>query len=449
MKICLIIVDCLRPDHLGCHGYERPTSPNLDALARNSLVFENAYAQSNWTYPSIYSMITGRYPSVLDINWFDQKISSTFVNLPEMLAENGFRTGIFSNFKVLLNQDSFCHHFQDKQEAHIDEDSLALFQKWFQEHKDAFLIYHMADYVHEPFYAPKELVQKYLTSEKGGKYTQFSKTLDILVKKSTSGNLLRNTIGKINKRLARLTCAEIEYLKASYDAGIFIADRFVGRLKESLDSCHDEYLLIVCADHGQAFMEHKVFGHGLTLYNEVIQVPLIIYYPGCTERRIAEYVQLMDLFPTMLDYLQYEIPDGINGASFFPVFNGSQLGERVAFSEGYPHVCLQKSGYKLLTAYSKFWEQKFISERFSDSWTNSTLRNILNFTWKYRPSKLFDLQNDPQEIHNVRFSQRQIFSELFNDMQQIMYKIRNDRVKAHSIHIDEAIQDQLQKLGYL
>jgi len=449
MKICLLIIDCLRPDHLGCYGYDRNTSPYTDKIAQNGLVFTNTYAQANWTYPSVYSMVTGRYPSVLELSWFDQKINPAFPVLPEVLSSHGYQTAIFSPFSMLLNRDTFCSHFDEMQSVKVNSNALDNFTTWLGSHDDSFLMFHVGEYVHEPFQAEEELVDLFLDSSTRPDRAKKSRAVQVLTSKTTTGNDLRKIIGKINKNLTALSKNELAYLLACYDAGIRKVDGFIRDVHELLKGCGDDYLFMLLADHGQSFMEHGFFGHGNTVYDEVVKVPLVVDFPGCKGARVSENIQLMDIYPTIMEHLKLDMPTEVDGVSFAKALKGQQLSPRTAFSEGYPYVSLRSGDHKLISSYSKFWDRSEVSRLFSSGMTKSRFRDMLSLYQQFRPAKMFDLGEDPLETKNIRAQHSDLATKYSDHIGTILGSIQKNALPPTNIPIDESIQRQLEKLGYL
>jgi len=305
---------------LGCYGYGKDTSPNIDEMAANGACFGNAFAQSNWTYPSFYSMFSGRYPSVLRVSAFDQKIDSSVRLLPERLAKAGFATAIFSGFKVLLNQDAFSGHFNERACVCLD-DAPKTISDWFAVHDDAFLLFHEIEYIHEPFHACDELVDEFLPDSSIRSKALSNSAVRSLTTASDKGGDLRRAIGRVNKRLDRLSSTDIEYMLACYNAGIRRVDRDIAAIRSAVLDQPGENMLIVCSDHGQMFMEHGLFGHGLSVHDEVLRVPLVIEGTGIRQGMITECVQLLDIFPTIFEFAGLENADPCDGRSLMPALS--------------------------------------------------------------------------------------------------------------------------------
>lgn len=445
MNICILIVDCLRADHLGCYGYEKPTSPVIDSISRNSMVFEKASSQSNWTYPSLYSMMTGRYPSSLRISWWDQRVNETVPLMQDSLKKKGYSSGLITSFKGLLNPDCFCSHFDEALQLKIKDDLPGNMDKWVKSHDDSLALLHIGEYTHEPFHADREIVEKFLDNKKDVDRVAGSKTLYPLLSKSVASKNMRKAMAKINLKLSRLSAREVEYLLAAYDAGISCVDKVVGELHTVFRDSGKDYLFIVTADHGQAFMEHGVFGHGLTLYEEQTHVPLIMDLNGKYTGRVSTPVQLMDLYPTIMDIAGMGFEHIIDGDSLWPLFNGGALRERVCVSEGYPYISVRSDDSKLITKHSRLANFDDIYSPIANSWKRKLLSRMLH----YLPDKFYSLSDDPGERKNLISKKREEVSLLRNKLNEAARRFTLENLPATEVGIDEEIERQLKELGYL
>lgn len=448
MKICILLVDCLRADHLGCYGYNKNTSPHLDEIAQKSFLFARAISQCNWTFPSVYSMITARYPSTHKVSWWDQKINERFPTLPEILAKNGYHTGLFTPFKGLLNVKSFCQHFQERKEIKI-ADMPSSFSDWLNRSENSFLFLHTAEYVHEPFYADREYVRMFLADGGEAERAADSGIVEALTSRDTTFKNIRRLITRINTRRARLTGKQVEYLRAAYDAGIFYVDKFIGQIYRLIrENCRD-YIFIITSDHGQALMEHKIFGHGLSLYEELVHVPLIIDVNGRYTGRSSSPVQLIDLYPTIMDLLDIPGKSSLDGASLVSLFGGGRFPERPCISEGFPYISLTKNGYKMITKYTRLAGYKKSSDSFAKSlegsWKKKTLARVLH----YLPDQLFCLKKDPDEKKNLLWQEKIRYNSLKEELNQLYARINSEGMSPLEVGIDEEIAKQLEALGYI
>ena len=448
MNICILIVDCLRADHLGCYGYKKNTSPNMDRIAATNTKFENAYSQSNWTAPSFYSMIAGKYPTSVAITWLDQKINPYFKVLPEYLAEKGFLTGLFTPFKILLNQNAFSSHFNDVREVSLDSRPLDEFKKFLKKNKNSFLLFHTAEYVHEPYYADPGIVKKFVDSNL--QPPDGSELVDVLTSRKVAKTSISHINRKVNGHMKFPSKHEIEYLIGCYDAGIYHVDGFVGDVYDMLKQESDDYIFMLIADHGQAFMEHGYIGHGIGMHNEVIHVPLIVDYNGSTGKQtIPETVQLMDIFPTLTELLGFDTDLKLDGKSFAPALEGKALeNDRIAFSDGSPGLCYIKDDFKLISNYLKYMDYKKYL-KIVKSKHGIRFRDRMGRITKFRRDKLYHLQQDPGETKNIHYHQKQLSHDLRKELKQLIDMAFLEMHNPEDTFLDDDIKKQLKALGYL
>lgn len=445
MNIVIILIDALRADHLGCYRYPKKTSPHIDRIAEKGILFENAVSQSNWTLPSLYSLVTGRYPSTLQISWWDQKINDRFIVLPNLLSENGYHTGLYTPFKALLNPKSFCSHFSETRQIKTQDNIPVVMKDWVKQHDNSFLLFHIGEYIHEPYFADKKYVSMFLDDDLDAEKISGSKVIDSLTSRTSAFKNIRNLIMKINARMIRLSKAEIKYLMSAYDAGIFCVDEIVGRIYNVVREHSRDYLFIITADHGQAFMEHNFFGHGLSLYEELIHVPLIADFNGRHSLRIPDPVQLMDLCPTILDLLQLSSGSLFNGDSLMPLLNNHHFSNRGCISESYPYISLRKTDYKLITQHTRLANAAEIFNPVEKSWKKKLLTRFLH----HLPDKLFNIKEDAGERYNIWRREKTVYRALMTEINQIAKRFNTENLQPNEVGIDEEIKKQLIDLGYL
>ena len=296
----LISIDTLRADHLGCYGYARPTSPNLDRFAAGGAVFERAISESPWTMPSHASLLTGLAPSrhgmLDDLNRLADAIptlaeqvrsagieTAAFVNTP-YLAEN---TGLLRGFAFIRGFDIWDARKQRTLSGEAMNDAL---ESWLDEHGERpfFAFFHTYD-LHSD-YLPEARSREELVRPYSGRFDGRSETLDGIAR------------GRLHP-----TSADIDHIRDLYDAALRQIDDHLGALLAELERREllDTTLIIITADHGEEFFDHGSVSHGRTLYQEMLHVPLIVRGPGVTAGlRIAEPVQLVDVAPTLLAWFR-------------------------------------------------------------------------------------------------------------------------------------------------
>jgi arylsulfatase A-like enzyme len=301
-SILLIIIDTLRADHLGCYGYGRNTSPNIDELAAQSIFFKNAISTAPWTSPAIGSMFTAQYPHVLGYESEAVVLDERFLCLAEILRNQGYTThGIISHIYVshdLGFDQGFQSYDEENAQGHGHVSSPSVTDKaiaFLDEHKnDKFLLFlhyfdpHCDYILHEPY----------------NYYPEYQGPL-------MSGQPIED----LRLRANTMSADDVRYLNALYDSEIRFTDEHLGRLLEHLKEIgiYDDLLIVLVADHGEEFLERGDFwiGHTKAVYQELVHVPFIVKLPGKPEARVVEqYVSLVDLMPTMVSAAGLEVPEG-------------------------------------------------------------------------------------------------------------------------------------------
>ncbi len=317
--ILLYVVDTLRSDHLGCYGYQRDTSPNIDQFARENALYMNAYSSSSWTKPAAASIYTGLLSKNHKTMTKEDKLPDELVTLAELLRENGYHTiaisahgfigtpsyGLDQGFDELImlskERDPVTGPivFSDKVNERIfDFYSEYLNQK---ERKPFFLLVWTVD-PHAP-YTPCENVKNLFSINQYTPIDTYTYNIKFL-RELRTGNI-------------RPTPSQIEYIKTRYDQEIYFNDNSFGVLLDKMKEhgIYDESLIIFTSDHGEEFFEHGGFGHGQSLYNEVIRIPFIIKTTSIEPGEYQERIQLNDIYPTILDILGKAEPYKLDGKS--------------------------------------------------------------------------------------------------------------------------------------
>ncbi len=316
-NVVIVMIDALRADHLGSYGYERDTSPHIDALAAESVFFENAFAQSPWTKPSIPTLFTSLYPIQHGVYEGEAPGSSgflesdvlgeEFLTVAESFQSAGFRTmGFVQNVHLLASQ-GFAQGFDVYDQGNYDapEINRKFLARVDQAPGEPFFAYlHYLD-AHWPFRPKHPFADRYVESVESRHYN------GVFARDSWRG--LRD---RINEGTIQLADADISQLIAFHDGGIREMDHHVGELLEALRQRDllDETLLVLTSDHGEELMDHGKVGHGGTLFEEVIRIPLMVRRPrGAGPRRDATPARLLDVYPTVLAAAGNEAPPGLEG----------------------------------------------------------------------------------------------------------------------------------------
>jgi arylsulfatase A-like enzyme len=345
-NVVIIAVDTLRPDHLGCYGYGRRTSPNIDRLADRGVVFENTVSQCPWTLPSFGTVFTSLYPTQHGAGTLRNKMRTSFPTLAGLLSEAGYATGGIVSAPVLSSATGIARGFQhydlgDESMFRTADQVTVLALKWIDGHgeKPFLLFLHYWD-PHDPYAPPRPYDTLFDPGYRGELGNDVSLRSLAVGGPARVGFRLSDGHGGIDRR-------DREHVIALYDGEIAFADSMIGELLGGLEErgLREETNIILLSDHGEEFFEHGGVGHGHTLHNEVISVALIMAGPGvrAQNRRVAEQVRLADVTPTVLDLVGLESDPGFEGISLVPLIengvapaggDGMLFPSRVAYSEG-------------------------------------------------------------------------------------------------------------------
>jgi choline-sulfatase len=359
-NVVFVLADTVRADHVGCLGYKRNTTPRMDALAEEAVLFTQARSQGSrtpWSFPSMltglfHSEIAGEkksFPRIFDSNIFISEILRDAGYLTWAISsyiyftpDNGFAQG-FDGFDTELH--TLRAHIRKKPTSDLVTDrTLDRIDRWRKETNDPFFAFaHYAD-PHGPY-----------VKHKGFK-----------------------GFGKSRKE--------------RYDGEIQFVDHHVGRLLDGLKErgLDGDTVLIVAADHGEAILEkedHGVQGHGQNLYDEQIHVPLIIKVPGQKPRVVKEPVGIVDLVPTIVDLTGVPFDGHFSGVSLLPMIRGEEFSHPPVFSEKpYPRRRAQVAMVEW--PYKVYWR-------------------VAGKSWR-----LYDLSKDPGEKTDLRKAEPEVFKVL-------------------------------------
>jgi len=333
-NVLLISIDTLRADHLGCYGYDRETSPAIDALASQSVLFEKAYSTSYHTADSHMSIFTSLYPSVHGVRnskgKTGQVLSTAVSTLPEILQANGYATAGFHGGGNVSGFYGFARGF----DSYKRTDEVADATAWIQEATDRpyFLFVHTY-HVHDP-YTPQPPYDSLFAPDYEGPISADREAL-LGRTENESFNELRDVFWN---QIEPSNGEDIEHLKALYDGQIREIDGRIGELVSAALEADERTLVILMSDHGEEFQEHGRFLHD-QLYEELLRVPLILRLPSGRSGRVEARISLIDLAPTLLDLLGIDAPAQFQGSSLLPVMEGEEdrpliYGEKVVKSLG-------------------------------------------------------------------------------------------------------------------
>jgi arylsulfatase len=429
---------------MGVYGYSRPTSPKLDEYARQGVVFDRAYAQAASTFPSTAAVFTGRYPS--DTQMANERmfeLSQECKTLAEVLKDAGYRTGFFSAnplhaydcFGTLDRwspgfEQGFDEYFVGSEFYSNRLRAAALNERAIQwigqpQRRGPFLACIWYIDVHTPYEPPPE----------------FRELFPDPYEDEVDGNEEMRELWKTGKPISE---EGRQHLINLYDAEIAYTDSSIG---DMLDTLADKgvlanTLVMVTADHGEAFHEHGQWVHGFGLYEELIHIPLLIIPPQAQTRsklsRNDSLVGLIDLMPTMLDYAAVpseKRPDEIQGVNLRQLVEGTVTSiERhaIAAELGLP----LKPGVEPTAALSS---RAIITERFKliETWMPEEPATVLLFDLEQDPLEQHSLADDPDSSDQVEFLRAQL------------KLILGEEDKLAIPDLPEHVRDRLRAIGYL
>jgi arylsulfatase A-like enzyme len=314
-NIVLISVDTLRADHVGAYGYSRPVTPNIDALARRGVVFDDAIAQSSWTRAAHMSIMTGLYPrehgfiALRDTRRLDTGVPT----IASTLADHGWTTAGYSGGINMAASFGFNQGFEVyRNNGRYFRDNFEDARFWLDRNqkKKFFLFFHGYD-AHTPYHADD-------------------------IDRAAIG-LTRPAPRFPMKRACRKhhPSPKMDLFMDEYDAAIHRADRYVGKLVAELESrgLMDHTILVLLSDHGEEFLEHGRCFHVSTLHREVLHVPLIVVAPGLEPRHVPGLVAAsVTIAPTLMELAGIS-PQPFPGPSLLAAAAGAGTTGDVVISE--------------------------------------------------------------------------------------------------------------------
>ncbi len=423
-NLIFIILDAANPTHFGSYGYERDTTPNMDRLAEEGVLFSRAFAHAPNTRASTASLFTSTYPPTHRVIARDTMLSDSAVSWAEDLRDAGIRTfAATSNiqaspvFNLLQGFDETVELYKDKKGGVIlAQEFLKPAGEWIEKNRsEQFFMYLHVLQPHAPYNPPPPAAGTFSSGYEGP----------------------LKDVRRLNPRtisLEDLGPRDREYIIAKYDENLLYADAFVEDLTDLLRrrGLLENTILLVTADHGEAFHTHGHIGHSSSVYDDEIRIPLIMRFPlryNLGGKKIDAVVQSIDLMPTFLDLLGIQHSGHeLQGRSLLPaIFDPSQeIHEDIATFFGR----LSPDGTQVASALRgeryKFFE--FRSRRF-----------------------LFDLQADPTEQDNLYLTTPVIAGYYVQRLKKLQAEWSEGESLAgdSKINLDENIKEQLRSLGYI
>ena len=322
-NVVLISIDSLRADHLGAYGYERDTSPSIDALAEGGVLFRHSASTTSWTLPAHMSLLTGRSLLGHGVVSDDRSLPKSVATVAEGFQKGGYETHAIVSAPYLHSRYGFARGFDDYDDKTIffetNEDSyrsvtapqlVAAADSYLGRPRDKpfFLFLHFWDVHYD--YAP------------GPPY-------DAMFDPGYTGTVDGNNFYFDPAIRDGMDRRDLEHLIALYDGEIRLVDDHIAKLRNQLErlGVADRTIIAVVSDHGDEFFEHGNKGHHRTLYEEVLHTPFVLHVPGRRPSAgvVNEEASLIDVGPTLLSLAGLARPDGAEGRDFSGLYTGAPL----------------------------------------------------------------------------------------------------------------------------
>lgn len=477
-NVIFIVIDALRAQNLGCYGYDKQTSPTIDKLAREGVLFENAYCCAPYTYPSITSILSGKYPLTHGIIGQEFKAVGPehgTVFLPEILASKGYTTlaidwlggwfksgfhyysglrGVARNrhlykiYRLLwrfvvrplhanlsINWANFF--YQHKIHAGIINEQVKSLTKKVLDRRFFFFIHYWD--THIPYIPPVSYVNRFIENEYGK-----DKSIEEVVSR-----LKPKQKWYVKKRLA-FGVETINETVARYDAAISYVDDKIGSLMNFLEDegVLDETLIIITSDHGESLTEHDIYFTHHGLYEATTHVPLIFYQPSCLPKnlRISSLIQHVDIVPTLLDILGIEYSKlNVDGKSALKLMHNEsdKIREAILLEEANIERkrAIRTEKYKYIHALTKEGAVCKECDRIHGG-----------------IEELYDLKNDPEENSNIVAEQPEVAQKLRKNLDSWVKQLQHKKTRTiahekgtqnyYTKEEEKLIAEKLKELGY-
>jgi arylsulfatase A-like enzyme len=464
-NILILMLDTTRAQNFSCYGYDRSTTPHIDAIAEEGVVFEQAIAPGCWSLPSQVSLLSGMFPIKHGAHELRLRYDHPYPLLPEILRPTGYRTvGISPNswmsdeFGVTHGFDTYLKLWQFWHTMPADTPQPPLAQKVNQiysrhifphrnraRHVNRYLRQHIGRAT-QPFFGYAIFWDTHLPYHPHGKHA--TTWLPNGVSPQQARHINRNHL-KYFAGQAPMSEHDFDILRACYDGALATIDEEVGRLIDYLRQRNllDRTMLIITSDHGENLGEHGLMSHAYSLHDTLIRVPLIIRYPECftAGQRVAQQVQLTDILPTILDVVQLDVPQiraELQGESLI----AAALDPTVV-RHAYAEVLAPHPSIKTIN------RRNNVPEDTPRPAYDHALRCLRTPTHKLiwasdGQHALYNLQDDPHETTNHFVSEPKLAAELM-DVLQAWQPPHGELMQESPPDLNPALHQRLRDLGYI
>lgn len=424
--VIMLVADALAAKHLGCYGYDRDTSPVIDRLAAEGAMFTAASSQTSWTLPSVVTLFTSQEQERHGILHLDQHLDNRLTTLAELYSASGYRTlGLVQN-GVIQSSTGVNRGFDRYRTYGWDEDGVAgLVEDVRSEfaapnRKPIFLYVHLLP-PHAPYEPPKELAAPFVDPDYDGPIDGQLRSLQALIKQRPSPE-----------------DSDVLHLVGLYDGYVRFADAVMGQVLQLFadQPLREGPLVVVTADHGEAFFEHGAQGHNRNIYQEMIHVPLIFWRPGSdwSPGTVVDFpVSLLDVLPSLQDLFQLgetrQSPQGVSLASFL------EAGEKTESLSTRPLFLTSRHSKKYPAFHQgvRLGPHKLVRQARVDGTV---------------VERLFDLNRDPVEQDNLALQHPVRRAAMASLLDAWWDEVNADGLKQEQAELDAERTKAIEKIGY-
>ena len=426
-RVFLVTVDTLRADHLGLYGYPRDTSPFLDSLGEEGLVFATAYSSCSHTAPSHASLFTSLQPAQHRVLRNGEELHESLPTLARLFRDQGYRTAAITTTSFLKGLDSGFDHFHHETRYHPAKILLDRAAEWIRSRETReklFVWIHLFD-VHE--WSRDDHVDR--------------EALEEVRDRGPSGETLLDFLGREHGTDLDFGGAKVRRAVDRYDAQILSADRGLALFYDAMtsDGLARDALWVVTSDHGEGLGNHRYMGHGKTVYDEQIRVPLLFYFADrrFTPRRLPGLARLVDVAPTLAELLGTSFDGGTIpavGRSFLPLFEDPEAAwdVRTVFAQRRPADDL----------------------RLRQGWIPGEVFALRTERYKLighsgAENEVYDLERDPFELENLAGNGSAELERLLAGLERSYRALVAQGEHVGAGEINPEYVEELRALGYL
>jgi arylsulfatase A-like enzyme len=442
-NIILISLDTVRPDHLGCYGYQRNTSPAIDRLAADSVLFKNAYSTTSWTLPGHVSLLTALDCFHHQVYFPLQKMSPDILTLADILRKEQFYCAGFTGGGYLSETYGFSKGFDAYQEIKLHGDQAIrldeaerlaqLASRWIEDNKDkSFFLFLHTYQPHDPYANFSPAGREFLAEDAEWDQVKMEPLF------GPGGRFDTQLSENAKQNIVALYDGEIKY------TDVYFVQPILDKLKEL--GLYEKSLIILTSDHGEEFFDHEAWLHDHSVYDEGIRIPLIVKLPDAEHKgnQIENIVRITDIVPTILDQLRIKARDmRSDGTSLLPIIQGKEKTQRTfvsdlalrEFDTAPTVISINKDHFKFI-----------LNKKISSPYTERVVRSFDG-----SQIELYDLEKDSRETKNLaaNIAYREMCFELLDYIDRLYQQADAMSKQRDEVTLDQSLRERLKALGYI